>query len=71
LVSVSQVDRDLDLHENVSRKWVKEFGIDPVLAFPGDGQMKPEQLKIERLRREFAKLKAERDVPKGLRLGGR
>jgi hypothetical protein len=42
----------------------------PVLS-PGDGQMKPEQLKIEQLRREFAKLKAERDVPKGLRLGGR
>ena len=33
-------------HENVLRKWVKEFGSDPVQAFPGHGQMKPEQLEI-------------------------
>ncbi len=32
------------------------------------GQMKPEQLEIERLRKEVAKLKAERDILKGLRL---
>ena len=50
------------LHENVLRKWVKEFGSDPVQAFPGQGQMKPEQLEIERLRREVNKLKAERDI---------
>jgi transposase len=47
-VSVSQAARDLDVHENVLRKWVKEFGSDPVQAFPGHGQMKPEQLEIER-----------------------
>jgi transposase len=46
------------------RKWVKEFGSDPVQAFPGQGQMKPEQLEIDRLRREVAKLKAERDILK-------
>ena len=53
---------DLDVHENVLRKWVKEYGSDPVQAFPGHGQMKPEQLEIERLRKEVAKLKAERDI---------
>jgi transposase len=51
----------------VPRKWVKELGSDPVQAFPGHGQMKPEQLKIDRLRREVAKLKAERDILKKLR----
>jgi hypothetical protein len=45
-------------------KWVKEFGSDPAQAFPGHGQMKPEQLEIERLRREVNKLKAERDILK-------
>jgi hypothetical protein len=44
------------------RKWVKEFAADPQHAFPGEGQMKPEQLEIERLRREVIKLKAERDI---------
>ena len=63
-VSAAQAARDLDVHENVLRKWVKEFGSDPVQAFPGQGQMKPEQLEIERLRREVNKLKAERDILK-------
>lgn len=63
-VSVAQAGRDLGVHENVLRKWVKELGSDPVRAFPGHGQMKPEQLEIERLRREVTKLKAERDILK-------
>src|SRR3982751_5692212 len=42
-VSVAQGGRDLGVHGNVLRKWVKEFGSDPVQAFPGHGQMKPEQ----------------------------
>jgi transposase len=58
-VSVAQAGRDLDVHENVLRKWIKEFGFDPA-----HGQMKPEQLEIERLRREVNKLKAERDILK-------
>ena len=36
-VSVAQASRDLDVHENVVRKWVKEFGADPKQAFPGHG----------------------------------
>lgn len=63
-VTVAQAARDLDVHENVLRKWVKEFRTDPQQAFPGHGQMKPEQLEIERLRREVIKLKAERDILK-------
>lgn len=63
-VSVAQAARDLDVHENVLRKWVREFAADPRDAFPGHGQMKPEQLEIERLRREVARLKAERDILK-------
>ena len=47
-VSVAQAGGDLDVHENVLSKWVKEFGPDPAQAFPGHGQMKPEQLEIER-----------------------
>jgi transposase len=63
-VAAAQAARDLDVHENVLRKWVKEFATDPQNAFPGQGQMKPEQLEIERLRREVHKLKAERDILK-------
>ncbi len=63
-VSVAQAARALDVHENVMRKWVKEFGSDPAQAFPGQGQMKPEQQEIERLRRENNRLRAERDILK-------
>ena len=61
-VAVAQAARDLDVHENVLRKWVREAKTDPQHAFPGQGQMKPEQLEIDRLRREVAKLKAERGI---------
>jgi transposase len=63
-VAVTQAARDLDLHENVLRKWIRETSVDPRHAFPGHGQMKPEQLEIDRLRKEVAKLKAERDILK-------
>ncbi len=63
-VSVAQAARDLDVHENVLRKWVREFSSDPAQAFPGPGQMKVEQVEIERLRKEVAWLKAERDILK-------
>jgi len=63
-VSLAQASRDLGVHSNVLRKWVQDFEADPKQAFPGQGQMKPEQAEIERLRREVTKLKAERDIPK-------
>lgn len=63
-VTVAQAARDLEVHETALRKWVREFTAYPGDAFPGHGQMKPEQLEIEKLRREVAKLKAERDILK-------
>jgi transposase len=63
-VSVAQAGRDLAVPENVLRKWMRELAADPAHAFPGHGQVKPEQLEIDRLRREVAKLKAERDILK-------
>ena len=63
-VTVAQASRDLDVHENVLRKWVRDFAVDPGQAFPGHGQVKPEQLEIDKLRREVVKLKAERDILK-------
>src|SRR5215467_11790091 len=63
-VTVSQAARDLDIHPNLLRSWIKAFEADPQEAFPGQGRMKPEQAEIERLRREVQKLKAERDIQK-------
>ena len=43
-VTIAQASRDLDVHANVLRKWVWELVADPGHAFPGHGQMKPEQM---------------------------
>ena len=50
------------MHPTQLRNWVKAFADDLQHAFPGQGQMKPEQLEIARLKREVIKLKAERDI---------
>ena len=47
----AQAACDLDLLVNVLRKWVRERDADPQQAFLGMGEMRPEQLGIERLRR--------------------
>ena len=51
-VSAAQAARDLDVHENATTRSMRQ------------GVMKPEQLEIERLRREVVRLKAERDILK-------
>ena len=66
-VSVVQASRDLDIGENILRRWIKELAADPGQAFPGQGQVRPEQQEIDRLRREVAKLKAECDILKNYR----
>lgn len=37
-VAAEQAARDLDLHENVLRKWVRELSADPQQAFPVMGR---------------------------------
>jgi len=56
--------QDLGVHQSQLRSWVNMFADDPQHAFPGQGQMKPEQAEIARLKREVIKLKAERDILK-------
>ena len=63
-VSYAQASQDLGVHTSQLRDWVKKFAEHPEQAFPGHGQMKPEQLEIARLKREVTKLKAERDILK-------
>jgi transposase len=63
-VSVSQAARDLGIHLNVMRAWLKAVDSDPKHPFPGPGQQRPEQAEIERLKKEVARLKMERDILK-------
>ena len=63
-VSYAQASQDLSVHQSQLHGWVKALSDDPQHAFPGPGQMKPEQLEIAQLKREVLKLKAERDILK-------
>jgi transposase len=63
-VTVAQAARDLDVSQTLLRRWVQQFVADPTEAFPGQGQQKPEDAEITRLRREVARLKMERDILK-------
>ena len=63
-VSFAQASADLGIQQSVLRYWVKAFAEDPEHSFPGHGKLKPEQAEIARLKREVAKLKAERDILK-------
>jgi len=63
-VAVREAARDLDVHENVLRKWGRDVVADVQQAFPGHGQLKPDQIELARLRKELIKVKAERDILK-------
>src|ERR1700693_1779624 len=68
-VSYAQASHDLSVHQSQLRGWVKALADDPQQAFPGQDQMKPEQLEIAQLKREVIKLKAERDILKKAAVG--
>ena len=63
-VSIAQAARDLGIGQNMLGRWVREGSADPKQAFPGRGQMKPDDAEVARLKRELAKTKAERDILK-------
>lgn len=63
-VAVAQAAKDLDVHENVLRKWVRELRKAPQEAFPGNGKQTVQEAEIARLLKEVAKLKMERDILK-------
>jgi len=48
----------------VLRKWMRDATADPRQAFPGQGVMKPRTRSFDRLRKENAKLRMERDLLK-------
>jgi transposase len=63
-VSMAQASRELGVHVNVIRSWVRAHGADPLAAFPGEGRQPAETAEVTRLRREVARLKMERDILK-------
>lgn len=63
-VAVAQAARDLDVAESVLRRWMRELTATPAAAFPGNGQMRADLAEIAALKKEVARLRAERDILK-------
>jgi transposase len=63
-VSSRSVARDLEISRNLLYRWKRQVEAEPTDAFPGHGRMKPEQEELQRLRRELATVREERDFLK-------
>jgi transposase len=63
-VALAQAARDLDVAESVLRRWMRELTATPAAAFPGNGQMRSDLAEIAALKKEVARLRAERDILK-------
>ncbi len=62
--TTSKVAKELGLHYSTVRDWVIAFEKDGSSAFPGSGNLKPEDDEIRRLRRELASVKEENEILK-------
>lgn len=63
-LSVSEVARQLGVSENCLRAWRAAAQEQGDVAFPGRGNLSPEQDELRSLRSEVARLRAERDLLK-------
>jgi len=63
-MSVRQVSRDLGINENSLHKWKRTYLEDQRNAFPGKGNMKPEEEEIRKLKKQLARVTMERDILK-------
>lgn len=62
--TVAQAAKDLDVHENVLRKWVCKLREAPQEAFAGNGKQTARDAEIAKPSKQVAKLKMERDILK-------
>ena len=61
---ISEVARNLGVHENSLYKWCRQYKDDPAGCFPGKGHLKPADEELSRLKRELADVKEEREILK-------
>jgi transposase len=62
--SVKSIAAELGISDNTLFNWKRKYQEDAKNAFPGKGQMKPEQEELRKKDREIARLKMERDILK-------
>ena len=61
---VKEVAEELGIHPTMLSKWRSEYLADSEEAFPGQGNLKESDKELQRLRRENARLREEREILK-------
>ena len=61
---IAAAARDIEVRPDMLRRWKRQLEEDPTEAFPGKGNLKPEEDQVRRLQRELARVKEERDILK-------
>lgn len=61
---LADLAKELEVDAQVIRRWVQQVEIDPETAFPGNGNALRAEEELQRLRKEVAQLRAERDFLK-------
>lgn len=63
-MKVSGVAKDIGVTPTSVRRWIKEYSDYGKDAFPGKGNLRPEDEEFRKLRREIADLKEENEILK-------
>ncbi len=61
-----EIARDLGINESLLHQWKRRFREEGALAFPGNGQVSgsEQEREIQKLRKELARVKQEREILK-------
>ena len=62
--TISDIAHDLGIRRELLYKWKRELEADPKDAFPGKGNLKPEQEQLRQLQQELKRVTEERDILK-------
>lgn len=56
--------KELGIHYSTVREWVKHYKQDGTNAFPGSGNLKPDDEEVRNMRKQLADLKEENEILK-------
>ncbi len=60
----TEIERELGITRGLLGKWVAKYSTEGEQAFPGQGNLKPEEARIRALERENVRLRQEREILK-------
>lgn len=62
--SVSELSRELDIHEVTLYSWIRRYNNEKEEAFPGEGKLNPTDAEVRKLHKQLADVTEERDILK-------